>query len=36
MIISMRESNIRRCIVPYDNKDESAVVEDVEVIPAKI
>ncbi|MCF6460559.1 YifB family Mg chelatase-like AAA ATPase [Clostridium sp. Cult3] len=35
MVISMRESNIRRCIVPYDNKDESAVVEDVEVIPAK-
>ncbi|NMB28305.1 MAG: ATP-binding protein, partial [Tissierellia bacterium] len=35
MIISMRESNIKRCIVPYDNKDESCVVEDIEIIPVK-
>ena len=35
MIISMRESNIKRCIVPYGNKDESCVVEDVEIIPVE-
>lgn len=35
MVISMRESGIKRCIVPYDNKDESAVVEDIEIIPVK-
>lgn len=35
MIISMRESNIKRCIVPYDNKDESSAVEDIEIIPVK-
>ena len=35
MIISMRESNIKRCMVPYDNKDESCVVEDIEIIPVE-
>lgn len=35
MIISMRESNIKRCIVPYDNKDESSIIEDMEIIPIK-
>lgn len=33
MVISMREKNIKRFIVPYDNKEECAVVEDVEIIP---
>lgn len=35
MIISMRENNIKKCIVPYGNKDECAVVEDVEIIPVE-
>src|SRR5690606_33163866 len=35
MVISMRESNIKKCIVPYDNRNESAVVEDIEIIPVK-
>lgn len=35
MIISMRESNVKRCIVPYDNKDESCVVKDIEIIPVE-
>ncbi|NLV76409.1 MAG: YifB family Mg chelatase-like AAA ATPase [Tissierellia bacterium] len=35
MVISMRELNIKKCIVPYENRDESAVVEDIEIIPAK-
>lgn len=35
MVISMRESNIIRCIVPYDNRDEASVVKDIEIIPVK-
>ncbi len=35
MIISLRELNIKRCIVPYGNKNESSVVEDIEIIPIK-
>lgn len=35
MIISMRESNIKKCMVPYDNKDEACIVEDIEIIPVK-
>ncbi|HSH35826.1 YifB family Mg chelatase-like AAA ATPase [Schnuerera sp.] len=35
MIISMRKSNIKRCIVPYDNKDEASVVEDIDIFPIK-
>jgi len=35
IVISLRENNIKRCIVPFDNKDESAIVEDVEIIPVK-
>lgn len=34
MIISMREQNIKRCIVPYVNIEECCVVEDMEIIPA--
>lgn len=35
MLISMRESNIKRCIVSYDNKDECAAVEDIDIIPVQ-
>ncbi|HHV38746.1 MAG TPA: YifB family Mg chelatase-like AAA ATPase [Tepidimicrobium sp.] len=35
MIISMRESNIKRCMVPYDNKDEAGIVDDIEIIPVQ-
>lgn len=35
MVISMREFNVSRCIVPYDNKDECNVVEDMEIIPVR-
>ena len=35
MVISMREFNVSRCVVPYDNKDECNVVEDMEIIPVR-
>ncbi|WP_313756578.1 YifB family Mg chelatase-like AAA ATPase [Tissierella sp.] len=35
MIISMRELNVSRCIVPYGNKDECSVIEDMEIIPVR-
>ena len=35
MVISLRELNIKRCIVPYRNKEESSVVKDMEIIPVK-
>lgn len=35
MVISMRKSNIKKCIVPYDNRDEASIVEDIEIIPIK-
>lgn len=35
IIISMRELNVSRCIVPYDNKDECSVIEDMEIIPVR-
>ncbi len=35
MIISMRELNVSRCIVPYDNKEECSVIEDMEIIPVR-
>ncbi len=35
MIISMRELNVLRCIVPYENKDECSVIEDMEIIPVR-
>jgi magnesium chelatase family protein len=35
MIISMREYNIKKCIVPYGNKDEASVASDMEIIPVK-
>lgn len=35
IVISLREHSIKRCIVPYENRDEAAIVEDVEIIPVK-
>mgnify|MGYP000315176496 FL=1 len=35
IVISLRENNIKKCIVPFDNRDESAIVEDVEIIPVR-
>mgnify|MGYP000926778799 FL=1 len=35
MVISMREYNIKRCIIPYENRDEASVVEDLDIIPVK-
>jgi len=33
MVISLRENNIKKCIVPYENREECAVIEDIEIIP---
>ena len=33
MVISMREQNINKCIIPYDNREECGVIEDMEIIP---
>lgn len=33
MVISMRELNIKRCIIPYENKDECSVIEGIDMIP---
>lgn len=35
MLISMRDLNVKRCIVPDANKKECAIVEDIEIIPVK-
>lgn len=35
MIISMREFNIKRCIVPFDNKEECSVIQDMDIIPVR-
>jgi magnesium chelatase family protein len=35
MIISMRELNVLKCVVPYENKDECGVISDMEIIPVK-
>lgn len=35
MAISMRELNVSRCIIPYDNKDECSMIEDMEIIPVR-
>lgn len=36
MLISMRDLNVKKCIVPDANKKECAIVEDIEIIPVKI
>lgn len=35
IIISLRELGVKRCIVPYDNRDECSVIEDMEIIPVE-
>lgn len=35
MVISMRELNISKCIVPFDNREECGVITDIEIIPVK-
>lgn len=35
MVISMRELGIKKCIIPYDNRDECSIINDVEIIPVK-
>ena len=35
IIISLRELGIKTAIVPYDNKDECSVVDQIEIIPVK-
>lgn len=35
MVISMRELGIRKCIVPFDNKEECSVISDMDIIPVK-
>ena len=35
MVISLREFNVNRCIVPYDNREECSVIDDIEIIPVR-
>lgn len=35
MVISLREFNISRCIVPYDNREECSVINDIDIIPVR-
>lgn len=35
MVISMREKGINKFIIPYDNRDECAVISDIEIIPVR-
>lgn len=35
MVISMRHLNINKCIIPYENREECSVIEDIEIIPVK-
>ena len=35
MVISMRDFNIKKCIVPYENREECGIVKDMEIIPVK-
>ena len=35
IVISLRDYNVKRCFVPFGNRDEAAIVEDVEIIPVK-
>ncbi|MFA5575793.1 MAG: YifB family Mg chelatase-like AAA ATPase [Tissierellaceae bacterium] len=35
IIISMRELGVKRCIVPFDNRDECSVIRDMEIIPVE-
>ncbi|NLK43039.1 MAG: YifB family Mg chelatase-like AAA ATPase [Tissierellia bacterium] len=35
MVISMREAGISKCVIPYFNREECSVIEDMEIIPVK-
>lgn len=35
MVISMRDYNIKKCIVPFENREECSVISDMEIIPVK-
>ncbi len=35
MVISMRELNMKRCIIPYNNRNECGFITDMEIIPIK-
>ncbi len=35
MVISMREQGFLRFVLPFDNKDECSIIEDVHIIPVK-
>lgn len=35
MVISLREFNVTRCIVPYENREECGVINDIDIIPVK-
>ncbi|WP_352404467.1 YifB family Mg chelatase-like AAA ATPase [Sporanaerobacter acetigenes] len=35
MVISLREMNIKNIVLPYDNRDECGVIDDVNIIPIK-
>ncbi len=35
MVISMRELGIKKCIIPYDNKNECSIMTDIQIIPVK-
>ncbi|TJX16203.1 ATP-binding protein [Tissierella creatinini] len=35
MVISMRELNIKKCIIPFDNREECGIISDMEIIPVK-
>ena len=35
MIISMRELGIKKCIIPFDNKDECCLFTDIDIIPVQ-
>ena len=35
MVISLMEKGFKKCIIPYDNRNEAGIVEGIEIIPVK-
>ncbi|WP_416198056.1 MAG: Magnesium chelatase family protein [Sporanaerobacter sp.] len=35
MVISLREMNVKNVVLPYDNRDECGVIDDINIIPIK-
>ncbi len=35
MVISMRELNIKKCIIPFENREECGIISDMEIIPVR-